>query len=83
MYYAGESLLEQAVSLHEIELRMEFGNCARSKIGSSFKSTILCYSISEYNIDIYIFFDTHSIFSHCRKWHGILEGTSIRANMEF
>ena len=25
MYYAGESLLELAVSLHEIELRMEFG----------------------------------------------------------
>ena len=35
MYYAGESLLELAVSLHEIELRMEFGNCARSKIHNS------------------------------------------------
>ena len=55
MYYAGESLLELAVSLHEIELRMEFGNCARSKVGTSFKSIILCYSDSEYNIDIYIF----------------------------
>ena len=52
MYYAGESLLELAVSLHEIELRMEFGNYARSKVGTSFKSIILCYSISEYNIDI-------------------------------
>ena len=82
MYYTGESLLELAVSLHEIELRMEFGNYARSKVGTSFKSIILCYSDSEYHIDIY-FFDTHSIFSHCRKWHGILEGTSIRANMEF
>ena len=54
MYYAGESLLEQAVSLHEIELRMEIGNCARSKIGSIDIFLLLTLSLIELSTEDFL-----------------------------